>query len=66
MSYDMIKADKLAEEMCLDIKKDEASLDFGLICGNIEFLNGEIAKAKNFYKTSLRRLENEPNAIIEG
>lgn len=52
--------------MCSEIIKEEASLDFGLICGNIEFLNGEISKAKNFYKTSLRRLENEPNPIIEG
>ena len=47
--------------MCIELDRNTAATDFGLILGNVEFFNGKIESAKKIFNTSLRRLESEPN-----
>jgi hypothetical protein len=58
--FDVVKASYLVEEMCLGLDRNVASIDFGLILGNVEFYNNQIASAKKIYRTCLTRLHNEP------
>lgn len=52
--------------MCIELDRNTAATDFGLILGNVEFFNGKIESAKKIFNTSLRRLESEPNQLLEG